>query len=356
MSGVKRTSDGLEKSTASTDSAETAELERLLKLYTKLRSNDDTKTSSAVENILRELDTIGRAEKFFEWAGEDAKTTLHFNRDCFKETKGDDTIDWLKKANWKLGGKALSVVNSRLSYSGRDTAKAYIPLGRLSGSWLALRKDNEVMVPGETSGPYLEARKIISVNSNNILGLHYEPVGSKVGNEILFFAQLDNYHGPTSRLTKLTKVFLGNIMSTKIQQQDTVGHGLRSGIVPLGPWYDTGYVLALEILESGLGGKYYIIRNLTSQEDWEGLPDATVQEDQLLVSLCGKIDPFTVARLEDQGGTLLKRNWRDVDGGEDLDFEVLSKVRPQVVETGIVEDGKDKSNSRIVALSAVGGW
>lgn len=113
-------------------------------------------------------------------------------------------------------------------------------------------------------------------------------------------------------------------------------------------WDETGFVLALEILESGSAGKFYIICNLTRQNEWEELTDEDVFGDYWLRRLCGEDPQFTIAQVEGQGLDLIKDSWAKAsEEQEEIRLSVLSTLRPEIVETGLAKDGHDR---RLVAL------
>lgn len=117
-----------------------------------------------------------------------------------------------------------------------------------------------------------------------------------------------------------------------------------------GPWHDTGFVLGLLISSSGEGGAYYMIRNTTSEDDWEQMLEETVKNvDDARIELCAGAPAFTVARIKGRNDFFLKVDeicWLE----EDLELEVLSERRSQVVQTGFVKDGKDGKDRRLIAL------
>ena len=116
-------------------------------------------------------------------------------------------------------------------------------------------------------------------------------------------------------------------------------------------WDDTGFVLALEILESGSAGKFYVICNLTRQNEWEELSDAEIYDDLWLLRFCREDPPFTVAQVEGQGLGLLKDTWeKALEEKEEIQLKVLSTLRPDIIETGMVKDGNDR---RLVSLYTV---
>ena len=113
-------------------------------------------------------------------------------------------------------------------------------------------------------------------------------------------------------------------------------------------WDETGFVLALEILESGSAGKFYMICNLTRQDECEELTDEDIYGDHWLRRLCGEEPPFTIAQVEGQGLNLIKDTWaKTCEEREEIRLSVLSTLRPEIVETGLTKDGND---SRLVAL------
>jgi hypothetical protein len=81
----------------------------------------------------------------------------------------------------------------------------------------------------------------------------------------------------------------------------------------------------LEILESGFAGKFYMICDLTWQNEREEL-SKEIREDL----------------------GLLKDTWEKAcEEKEEIRLVVLSTLRPEIVETALAEDGND---DRLVAL------
>jgi hypothetical protein len=140
-------------------------------------------------------------------------------------------------------------------------------------------------------------------------------------------------------------LFAGNILSTRIEDR----HSGTSLIER--HWDDTGFVLALEILESGSAGKFYMICNLTREDDWEELSDEEIYDKPWLLRLCGEEPPFAVAQVDGQGLGLLKDTWEKAcEEKEEIRLTVLSTLRPEIVETGLAKDGNDGNDRRLVAL------
>lgn len=93
-----------------------------------------------------------------------------------------------------------------------------------------------------------------------------------------------------------------------------------------------------------------MICNLTWQNDWEELSDEEIYDDPRLRRLCDGGAPFTVAQIEGQGLGLLKDTWDSVEKDkEDIRLAVMSKLRPEIVETGLLVNGDDR---RLVAFHA----
>lgn len=145
--------------------------------------------SMAMDIILQGESSIGQAEAFFRWAAQHFKNTTYFDIDQSKQMSNIDFKTHLANANWRRGGSALCLVNSRLCQSnGMD----YIPLGRFKNYWLALRADNVVMIPKESGFAIQDSYEVTVVNSNNILGARYDSVAGKEKHTLLF-AQLGWY-------------------------------------------------------------------------------------------------------------------------------------------------------------------
>jgi hypothetical protein len=91
-----------------------------------------------------------------------------------------------------------------------------------------------------------------------------------------------------------------------------------------------------------------MIRDLTWQNEWEELSEE-IYDDPWLLRLCGEEEtPFTVAQVDGQGLGLLKDTWEKAcEEKEEIRLVVLSTLRPEIVETGLAEDGNDR---RLVAL------
>jgi hypothetical protein len=86
-------------------------------------------------------------------------------------------------------------------------------------------------------------------------------------------------------------LFAGKILSIRIEDRHS-GTSLTER-----HWDDTGFVLALEILESGSAGKFYMICDLTWQNEWEELSEE-INDEPWLLRLCGEEPPFTVAQVD----------------------------------------------------------
>ena len=134
----------------------------------------------------------------------------------------------------------------------------------------------------------------------------------------------------------------GSVISTRNKE------GLSHTSLTEEHWDETGFVLALEILESGSAGKFYMIYNLTPQNEWEELTDEDIIGDPRICRLCGEEPPFTIAQVEGQGLDLLKDTWaKTCEEEEEIRLSVLSTLRPEIVETALAKDGNDR---RLVAL------
>ena len=104
----------------------------------------------------------------------------------------------------------------------------------------------------------------------------------------------------------------------------------------------------LEIFETGSAGRFHIIYNLTRKNDREELSDQETYDDRWLLRLCREGTPFTIAQIEGQGLGLLKSTWKTACKDEnEIRLAVLSKLRPEIVETGLAKAG---DHTRLVAL------
>ena len=142
----------------------------------------------ATDIVLHEESSIGQAEAFFRWTEQYFENTTHFDIDQSNQISNLEFRTHLSNANWRRGGSALCLVNTRLCLS-----KDYIPLGRFKKYWLALRADNKIMIPQEARSAILDSYKVAVVNSNNILGARYDFVAHGEEKQTLMFAQLGWY-------------------------------------------------------------------------------------------------------------------------------------------------------------------
>ena len=170
--------------------SEDGNFEALLQKYIESRIRTYGSNRMATDIVLQEQSSVGQAEAFFRWAAQHFKNTTHFDIDQSKQMSNIDLRTHLANANWRKGGSALCLVNSRLCFSnGRD----YIPLGRFKKYWLALRADNKVMIPKEAGFAISDSYEVAVVNSNNILGARYDCVAHGKEKHTLLFAQLGWY-------------------------------------------------------------------------------------------------------------------------------------------------------------------
>ncbi|RTE84273.1 hypothetical protein BHE90_001128 [Fusarium euwallaceae] len=318
------TSEPLPTSSKTASSPDEMKFRRLLSRYQKYRDGSAGSTAVAMDMLLGELGGFETAKAFFEWTKVYYKTTTYFDFDEFAAMSTFEFKAHLAAANWISGGEALSLVNSRLSCNSLKYGTNYIPLGRFQGFLLSLHTDSMVMIPREADSASLDAHDLTAINSNNILG-----------------AQYDSVHGSD----KQTLVFaqLGRVMSTLIDDEN-----LDASLTGR-HWDDTGFVLALGILESGSSGDFYLICNLTRQDD-EELSDEDIDSDPGLLKLCGEEPSFTVAQVEGQGLELLKDTWENAcDEKARIQLKVLSTSRPEIVETGYVRF-KGRDGRGLVAL------
>ena len=97
------------------------------------------------------------------------------------------------------------------------------------------------------------------------------------------------------------------------------------------PWRFSEYALVLEILGDGVAGDFYFVNNVTEVED------DTIDSKPILDSK----GPFTVAKVKAPLDLRLlgsrPSDWVD----EELELDILSTSKPEIVTTGIRESGKE---------------
>lgn len=126
-----------------------------------------------------------------------------------------------------------------------------------------------------------------------------------------------------------TEILVGKIFYASIDQPDP----FRT--LDERSWYDTGFVLALELQRSGLPGTFYVMCNLTWHNDYEEMTDEEIYGDPNLLKFCQSGPSFTVARVEGQGLDLLNDSWKKIrKEKERIKLTVLSERIPEIVETG----------------------
>jgi hypothetical protein len=185
MAAPNEQSDNLPTLSKSTAIPRKESFEHLLQKYTQFRMNNDD-PGMAMDMLFEKLDTVGQAEEFFKWA-------THHSKDDYDRSTRMSNIEFstqLANANWRRGGSALSLVNSRLRPRNLNRSKDYIPLGSFRKSWLALQVDDKVMIPEEADSAILDSLDIAVVNSNHILGARYDCVAHGKEKQTLLFAQL----------------------------------------------------------------------------------------------------------------------------------------------------------------------
>jgi hypothetical protein len=187
MAALKGQSDNLGNPSKSAAIPRNRRFEHLIPKYTEFRMKNDGGYKVAMDMLLEELGSVGEAEAFFRWTAHHFKDTTHFDFDRFTRMSNIEFKTQLANADWRRGGSALSLVNSRLCPSNLDHGTDYIPLGSFRESWLALRADSKVMIPTEADSASLE---VAVVNSNSILGARFDCVAPGKEKQTLLFAQL----------------------------------------------------------------------------------------------------------------------------------------------------------------------
>ena len=169
------------------------QFKRLVQNYTKSRMKHYGSNRVAIDALFTQLTTVQRAENFFGWAKGHFKDITQYNYNPTSRIPIEELKSQLARANWRRGGSALSLVNTRLRYNSADRSIDYIPMGIFGKFWLALQVDSSVMIPKETDSASLDLHEVTAVNSNNTLGARYESVVAYEGKQTLEFAQLGSY-------------------------------------------------------------------------------------------------------------------------------------------------------------------
>jgi hypothetical protein len=190
MAAPRGQSDNLPTPSKSAAIPRKSSFEHLVQKYTESRMKNSEDNKVAMDMLLKELGSVGRAETFFKWAAHHFKDTIHVDYDRFTRMSNIEFRTQLTNADWIRVNSALTLVNTRLRSSNLDHAMDYIPLGSFRKSWLALRTDNKVMIPKEADYALLDSRNLVSVNSNSILGARYDCVAHGKEKQTLIFAQL----------------------------------------------------------------------------------------------------------------------------------------------------------------------
>ena len=128
-------------------------------------------------------------------------------------------------------------------------------------------------------------------------------------------------------------------MDTPIRDEDTAATLRKKD------WSDTGFTLVLKIGESE-PVRDFVICNLHNELD-DLLDDDKGEEPQRL-RLCGRKPGFTVAHVVEQSVDLIKDSWEEACKREEMTLEILSNLRPEIVQTGSTSG----PNERLVGLFA----
>jgi hypothetical protein len=177
----------------SDSASQEGQFKRLVQEYTESRMKHYGTNRVAIDALLNQLTTVQRAENFFEWAKSHFKDTTQYNYNPASRIQNEELKTQLARANWRRGGSALSLINTRLRCDSVGPSMDHIPMGIFGRSWLALQADSSVMIPKETDSASLDSYEVTAVNSNNTLGARYESDVAYKGKKTLEFAQLGSY-------------------------------------------------------------------------------------------------------------------------------------------------------------------
>lgn len=261
------------------------------------------------------------------------KATSHLSH--IRTIDSQDFRDKITAANWRLKNKEYEQVFHLMWNSGKHQAAELQPadflLNHSSGNLLAVEVDACCLTPRQPSHDSFEAYNIIDTNLINILGLRYhtdhatkDMIIAPFGRSLCLFAYLRN-----DRVTENTGriLFCSHLVSK----------------APYYPWIFSEYALVLEILGDGVAGDFYFVNNVTEVED------DTIDSKPILESK----GPFTVAKVKAPLGLrLLGSRPSDWDKAcvppddifyfdEELELDILSTSKPEIVMTGIRESGKE---------------
>ncbi|KAL8704562.1 MAG: hypothetical protein Q9201_002297 [Fulgogasparrea decipioides] len=233
---------------------------------------------------------------------------MFFNRPKHPRTIDlKDFRDKLSTANWRLKNEEYDRVFHLMWNIGMNQPTKFL-LQQLNRNILAVEVDPGCLTPQEPLHDSFEAYDIIDTNLINILGLRYR----------------------TGHATKdMIVAPFGRILSCS--------HPV-SKVISDFPWTVSEYALVLEILRDGVGGDFYFVNNVTEVED------DTINSKPIL---CGK-GPFTVGKVKTPLGLGLlgnhPRHWLSLHGSvgefshdEELELDILSTSKPEIVMTGIRE-------------------
>ena len=127
-------------------------------------------------------------------------------------------------------------------------------------------------------------------------------------------------------------------MGTPIRDEDTAATLRKKD------WSDTGFTLAWEIGESESVRNFFVICNLHNELD--DLSDDDKGGEPWRLRLCGREPGFTVAHVVKQSVDLIKDSWEEACKREEMTLEILSNLRPDIVQTGLTPG----PNERLVGL------
>jgi len=262
---------------------------------------------------IREL--LGSDQLFLRWLQKLHEDLSDFHNPVRSEARAHDgDALWLNEriryADWKHGDSNWRQLSAILEEPGMQASTLGFALGRFHGFQLALRINDRALQPLETD-PSTCARLGVVMTNPSVFGIQYIDIKAR---------------STKARTTKKMLIApLGNIFFTK----DTSLPASKR------EWFDTQYVLALEIGNNGRTASFVVVYNLTywDEIDCKGrsIPVEAKSEGP---KLCGEWLKFTVARVHGQDSELLKPDW-GAQEEVDLKLQVLSNATTEVVETGV---------------------
>lgn len=260
-------------------------------------------------------------EDFLEWL----KTTRVTRSTLYGEVSNERFAFCLNGVDWMQHNYALRTVNTRL-WNPYISVDPDLYIGLYKGIQLTVRLYGRVLNPPESDWrPY----NVSSVNLPLLLGLRYKPLDEKLKTQAFLFVTLGELIcAPlkAERVCEKRLMLLGNIFSSRQKEG--------------GRWFDTGFILLLEVNSSGGRGGLYICYGFTDPDIYGEFESGGREE--LIPTFPGAPSSFTLAKVSPADINKGSSSYVDLEplqtplqSKPTIDIAAVSNVSFEIAETGM---------------------